>query len=122
MQLGFFDWRTLRPSPYVLGDPFFRQKVECTAMLRDVGQLDGVSTIFMGWEPGGHWFETIVFGGVDDDDGDEVQRRCATYDEAVAMHLKACVEFAGVDEETAKRSLTSVEAMREDLKRMFPML
>lgn len=50
-----------------------------------------VSTVFMGlnhsWGPGPPLlFETMIFGG----DHDDHQERCSTWEEAEAMHAKAC--------------------------------
>lgn len=50
-----------------------------------------VSTVFLGINHGYGpveqlWFETMIFGG----DHDGFQDRCATYNDALAMHDRAC--------------------------------
>ena len=51
-----------------------------------------ISTVFLGLDHGFMkdapplLFETMIFGG----DHDDYQRRCSTFDEAEAMHIKAC--------------------------------
>lgn len=58
-----------------------------------------VSTVFLGldhqWGDGPPMiFETMIFGG----EHDQYQERCSTWEEAEAMHKKAC-ELAGIDSE-----------------------
>ena len=63
---------------------------------RDViGDVE-VSTVFLGidhsWDDEGHLlFETMIFGGKYDEDQD----RCATWEEAEAMHARACDRVRG---------------------------
>ena len=63
-----------------------------------------VSTVFLGLDhsfgrPGAPiLFETMIFGG----EHDQYQDRCSTWDEAEAMHTKAC-ELAGLKSPFARR-------------------
>lgn len=59
-----------------------------------------VSTVFLGIDHSFGYggppvlFETMIFGG----EQDGYQERCCTYDEAIAMHAKACqIAFGMID-------------------------
>ncbi len=56
--------------------------IESTIVNTQLGRF-AVSTVFVGisWS-GNDWFETMVFGPTDE----EIQFRCATYEEAVEQH------------------------------------
>lgn len=46
-----------------------------------------VSTVFLGMPHQNGMFETMIFGGLDND----YQERCETYEEALKMHERACI-------------------------------
>lgn len=79
------------PATLEEGINFFERR-EDRRVARDEKHGIIVSTVFLcvdhSWDDGPPYlFETMIFGG----DNDGYQERCSTWNEAVAMHKRACV-------------------------------
>lgn len=75
----------------------FESRDRIVKQSRETGCL--VSTVFLGLDHGlgdgpPLLFETMIFGG----EHDQYQERCSTWEEAEAMHAKAC-KLAGIKED-----------------------
>lgn len=84
------------PADLMTWAKWFERGERIVAKTGDHGAKVQVSTVFLGldhqWGNGPPLvFETMIFGG----EHDQWQERCSTWEEAEAMHAKAC-ELAGL--------------------------
>lgn len=133
--LGWFDWRSLSVVPYERDDPLLKYKMAASREFCSVGMGDAsgvycnVFTFFLGaaaevdGDGGGggdtHWFETQVELP---ETPNTVFGRCATYAEAVEMHVRACEVHLALSAAEASKTLVCPAREAEKMFEMYPQL